>query len=53
MKGYVELTDSLGNRCTLKATSIDKVCERKRYRNYELYVSIIGGTAGLIGLVKS
>ena len=36
MKGYIELTDSLGNRCTLKATSIVKVCERKRYRNYEL-----------------
>lgn len=35
MKGFIELTDSLGNRCTLKATSIAKVCERKRYRIYE------------------
>ncbi len=36
MKGYIELTDSLGNRCTLKATTIVNVCERMRYRNYEL-----------------
>lgn len=36
MKGYIELTDSLGNRCTLKAATIAKVCERNRYRNYEL-----------------
>lgn len=36
MKGYIELTDSLGQRCTLKATTITKVCERNHYRNYEL-----------------
>lgn len=36
MKGFIELTDSLGNRCILKVTSIAKVCERNRYRNYEL-----------------
>lgn len=36
MKGFIELTDSLGNRCTLKAGQIIKVCERTRYRNYEL-----------------
>lgn len=36
MKGFIELTDSLGNRCTLKVGQIIKVCERTRYRNYEL-----------------
>lgn len=36
MKGFIELTDSLGNRCTLKAASINKVCEKKSYRKYEL-----------------
>lgn len=36
MKGFIELTDSLGHKCTLKATSISQVCERKRYRSYEL-----------------
>ena len=36
MKGYIELTDSLGQRCTLRVNSISQVCERKHYRNYEL-----------------
>lgn len=36
MKGFIVLTDSLGQRCTLKVSSIAKVCERNRYRNYEL-----------------
>lgn len=36
MKGFIELTDSLGNRCTLKAGSIDRICQRKHYRKYEL-----------------
>lgn len=36
MKGFIELTDSLGNRCMFKTGMIAKVCERKHYRIYEL-----------------
>ena len=36
MKGFIEVTDSLGNRCTLKVSTIAKVCERKHYRIFEL-----------------
>lgn len=32
MRGFIELTDSLDRRCTIKVNSIIKVCERARYR---------------------
>lgn len=35
VKGFVEMTDTLGNRCLVKCSSIVKICERRRYRNRE------------------
>lgn len=38
MKGFIELTDSLGRRCTIKANCITRVCERTTYRYRELEI---------------
>ncbi|WP_291584970.1 hypothetical protein [Bacteroides sp.] len=36
MKGFIELTDSLERRCTIKVSAITQVSERFRYRYSEL-----------------
>ena len=36
MKGFIELTDSLDRRCTIKASQIAKICEGTKFRMYEL-----------------
>lgn len=36
MKGFIELTDSLDRRCTIKVNSITRVSERTVYRIEEL-----------------
>lgn len=36
MKGFIELTDSLGRRCSIKVSSITRVSECTTYRCEEL-----------------
>lgn len=36
MKGFIELTDSLDRRCTIKVSSITRISERTTYRIEEL-----------------